>query len=165
MKKLPFSLKKLGDLLYYEGPLESHFVNEHDEDFIFKWSDQDRQFNRWMVYKTTTAGLVDYFNMRINSRDMILSNPDGWVYFIDMDNNLEYRHIQLVKTEDIPEDYLPTTRSFYKANAHDPYAHQLHAYLDYHFSRQQKLYRQPAEPALALVAEPAPGYGGQISES
>ncbi len=155
LPKLEFSLKKMGDLLFWEGPLMSHFINDRNEDFIFKWSDKSQLLNRWLVFKTTPSLLFDFFAGRINSIDLILLNPDGFVYFIDMDNDLNYQKILLTKTKDIPVDYMPLHDSFYEKETYEPYAHRLYTYLDYHFSRLNKLYKEP-EILATLVAETPP---------
>ena len=155
LPKLEFKLKKLGDFLFWEGPLMSHFVNDRNEDFIFKWSSKDDLHNRWMVYKSTPALLLDYFEGQINSADLILKNPDGFVYFIDTDNDLNWLKIYLVKIQDIPKEYMPLPDSFYETETYEPYAEKLRTYLDYHFTRQKKLYSIPEAPAN-MVAEPPP---------
>jgi len=156
---LEFSLSKLGDFLFWEGPLMSHFVNDRGEDFIFKWSDKDNRHNRWMVYKTTPSLLLGYFNGRLNSLDLILSNPDGFVYFIEMDNDLAHRRITLLKNQDIPGQYLPLPDSFYETETYEPYTEKLRAYLDLHFARQRGIYKPSDVPAAFAAEPPPPGYG------
>ena len=155
LPKLDFTLKKMGDLLFWEGPLMSHFVNDQKEDFIFKWASKDGLHNRWMVYRSTPALLLDYFEGRINSADLILKNPDGSVYFIDMDNDMNWRKIYLVNIQDIPKKYMPLKDSFYEIETYEPYAEKLRTNIELHFSRPIKSYKAP-EATIEIVAEPPP---------
>jgi len=59
IQNLGIRLKCLGDLLYHEGPLLSHFVNEADEceHYFYKWSDCDDTCNRWIIFKVSENSL------------------------------------------------------------------------------------------------------------
>jgi hypothetical protein len=49
LDKLPYKgLFKVSDLLYYEGPLLSHFRDSNDNHFFFYWVDVNEVYNRWL---------------------------------------------------------------------------------------------------------------------
>jgi hypothetical protein len=63
---LGFNPKQMGHLLYHEGPLLTHFINEENpsEHYIFKWADYDQSANRWLVFKVTTNDLLCFFDKK-----------------------------------------------------------------------------------------------------
>ncbi len=158
----PTQFKKLGDLLYYEGPLFSHLVNEKNEDFLMKWCGQHGQFNRWLLVKTNEEILYRYFKREIADIDLFLKNPDGFAYVIDIDNDIEWRSILLTAVADLPEEYLPERDAFYEPVGFEPYAEKLHAYLDLHLARQNRPYKIPETPAMIAAEPPSPDYGKKL---
>ena len=46
-----FDLTKVSDLIEFDGPLLSHFINDKNEDFLFLWCDVDQAYNRWVIFK------------------------------------------------------------------------------------------------------------------
>jgi len=147
------SLRKLGNFLYHEGPLLSHLINEKNEDFLMLWCDVDKTYNRWLLSKTNYFLLNQYFQENVTLRDLIISNPDGFVYFVDIDNNIDWKRAFIVPIESIDDDYLPGEGSGFAETGFEPYAHQLKSYLEYHFARKQKLYAPATVPEIALVMD------------
>ena len=45
-------LIKVADLIYYDGPLLSHYVSNKGENYLFYWVDVDNEYNRWVVIRT-----------------------------------------------------------------------------------------------------------------
>ena len=150
---LGFKLEKLGDLLKEEGPILSHFANQRNEDFLFSWVDENEQYHRWMLSKTTNEQLYQFFQQKITLRDLIQTALDEIVYFIDIDGELSYNNITITSIQHIPSVYLPSEKSFFKASQFEPYASNLKNYLQLHFNRLYKLYATTDLPSLS-VAEP-----------
>lgn len=100
-------LVKVADLIHYEGSLLSHYRSPRNEDFLFYWVDADKDFNRWLVTKVNTLLLQDYQNKEITLRELISNPSDGFVYFVDIDDDVIYHNIKLVTSNKIPEEYLP----------------------------------------------------------
>lgn len=145
----------MGDLLYYDGPLFSHLINEKKEDFLMKWCGQHGQYHRWLLAKTNEELLLRYFNREIGDLNLFLKNPDGFAYIVDTDSAIEWRNIFLTAVGDIPVEYLPEDVAFYDHTGFEPYAEKLLAYLELHLARQNKRYQIPEPPAV-IAAEPAP---------
>ena len=57
---------------------------------------------------------------------MIAANP--FVYFIDLDNNLNEEKVFICSTNKIPSDYLPSENSFFDETQYEQYAFELKAY-------------------------------------
>ncbi|RFM31232.1 DUF6575 domain-containing protein [Chitinophaga silvisoli] len=106
-------LRKVSDLIYYEGPLLSHFKNKYGDNYLFYWVDNNDNFNRWLVFRVYERFINSYIERSITLKELILSTLDEFLYSIDIDNNLDYKNIQLVKINDLPASYLPKPDSKY----------------------------------------------------
>jgi len=123
---LGFIPQKMGDLLVHDGTLLSHFTNSKNsnEHYIYKWSDCDEYCNRWLIFKINNDEIIDFFEKKINWLDLIRRN--SYVYFIDLDNEIEIRQIILCSTNSIPIEYLPSDNSFFKEKKYEKYALDLY---------------------------------------
>ena len=122
---LGFTPVKLGDLLYYEGPLLSHFINENnpDEHFFYRWVDSDDDAHRWLIFKASKNDIKNFFDGKISLNQMIAKNPT--VILLDLDDELRKKQILVSTVSELPETYLPATNSRYQEEFYRPYAHQL----------------------------------------
>jgi hypothetical protein len=105
--------KKIADLIYYEGPLLSHYKSPRGEDYLFYWTDVNEEFNRWMIVRVDSRSLQKYLEKKIPLRELVSNPNDGFVYFADIDNDIKYHNIKIVLAKDIPEEYIPSEESFY----------------------------------------------------
>lgn len=109
----PFShfseMEKVRDLMYFDGPLLSHFQNRHGEDFLFYWVDCDQTLNRWMVVRLDEASILRLVN-RVVPIDFVIPKlcRDEFVVFVDTADNHAVRASTLVAVQDIPTEYLPS---------------------------------------------------------
>ncbi|MCC5944191.1 MAG: hypothetical protein JJT94_04600 [Bernardetiaceae bacterium] len=120
----------MGDLIYYEGPLLSHFQDENQNDthFFYRWVDNDQKANRWLVFKSSNQDLIKFFNSQFSELDLIAQN--NTLTFLDLDDKLNPMGIYMTAFEDVPEDYLPSPKTFFEANRYEPYALELKAKLE-----------------------------------
>ena len=107
------SFKKIADLICFEGPLLSHYVSSKGDDYLFYWVDRDENDNRWMVLRVSLASLQKYMAGDVSLLELIGSPNDGYLYLVDVDNDINYHNVKLVQPADLPEDYLPDADSFY----------------------------------------------------
>ncbi len=133
---LDFNPRKMGDLIYYEGPLLSHFqdstkTNEH---FFYRWVDNDDEANRWLIFKASNQDLIKFFNKQFSEFDLIAKNNS--VTFLDLDDNLNKIGIYMSAFENIPNDYLPSQKAFFEISRYEPYALELKKKLE--FSSQEE---------------------------
>ena len=155
--KLGFKLEKLGDLLYEEGPILSHFTNDRNEDFLFSWVDENTKSHRWMLFKVSYQQLHQFFQQQLTLFDLTQSALDGIVHFININNNLDYNNITISTVQDIPRPYLPSKKSYYKISVFEDYAKNLKNYLELHFARYKKLYSSDTSVSIS-AAEPTIPY-------
>ena len=105
--------KKIADLIYFEGPLLSHYVSSKGDDYLFYWVDRDDSDNRWLVLRVSLANLQKYIGHQITLRDLIENPNDGYLYTVDVNNDICYHDIKLIQPSALPEDYLPESESYY----------------------------------------------------
>lgn len=105
------------DLLYYDGPLLSLFKNGEDELHLVLWCDNNENVNRWMRVKLSNEHYDAYLKSEMSLKDIILKQEHVTFYeiFADFEKDIfEEKNFIQVKTQDIPEDYMPTDESYYK---------------------------------------------------
>jgi hypothetical protein len=51
-------LRHVRDLIYFDGPLLSHFKHPKGDDYLYYWCDCDEQANRWMVLRVTETSIL-----------------------------------------------------------------------------------------------------------
>lgn len=105
--------KKIADLVYFEGPFLSHYVSEKGDDYLFYWVDKDDNDNRWLVLRVSLPNLQKYIAKEKCLRELIEHPNDGFLYSVDIDDNLNYHNIKLIQPSDLPEEYLPNADSYY----------------------------------------------------
>lgn len=104
---------KVSDLIYFDGPLLSHFISPNGDNYLFYWCDVDEVCNRWIIFRTDIPSIQKYIEKEITLRNLIENSHDGFVYIADIDDNIEYQNIKLLLTTEIPKEYLPHNNSFY----------------------------------------------------
>lgn len=104
---------KIKDLIYFEGPLLSHFQSVFKENFLFYWVDTNNDFNRWIVFRTSNEHLTKYQNKETTLYQLITNSDNGNLYKVDIDDNLEYHNLSIVELDDLPTSYLPDVNSYY----------------------------------------------------
>ena len=113
--KYDFSkFKKIADMIYFEGPLLSHYVSSKGDDYLFYWVDRDDKDNRWLVLRVSLSNLQKYMVKDLTLRELIETPNDGYLYCVDVDNDINYHNVKLVQPADFPEEYLPAKDSYYE---------------------------------------------------
>lgn len=106
-------LVKIKDLIYYEGPLLSHYKSEFGENYLFYWVDSDDKFNRWLVFRTSEIILEKYISKEITLLEVMSDINIGIVFKIDVDDCLTRHNLSLIEFNDLPNSYLPSNKSYY----------------------------------------------------
>ena len=107
------SFRKIADLIYFEGPFLSHYISSKGDDYLFYWVDKDDKDNRWLVLRVSLANLQKYIGKEITLRELIENPNDGYLYMVDVSNDINYHDVKLVQPSALPEAYLPETDSYY----------------------------------------------------
>jgi hypothetical protein len=109
IKELPFSLERVGDLMYYEGPLMSILKDNLGNAYLYDWVDSDDDNNRWLLYQITLSQLNDYINNK-SSHFSLINNPVNDIVFV-VDKNISgvVQNCFVCSPNKLPYDYLPET--------------------------------------------------------
>jgi hypothetical protein len=108
-----YDLVKVSDLIYYDGPLLSHYQSLSGEDYLFYWVDTDENYNRWLIINISIIKLQDYLNKKISLYQLITELDAGLVYKVDIDKEIQYHNFELLYIHELPESYLPNKNSLY----------------------------------------------------
>ena len=108
------TFKRIADLIYFEGPLLSHYVSNKGDDYLFYWVDSDDADNRWLVLRVSLGNLQKYVGKELSLRQLIENPNDGYLYTVDVDDNLHYHNVKLIQPSVLPEEYLPAADSYYE---------------------------------------------------
>lgn len=112
--KFDFSkLIKVADLIYFDGPLLSHYMSSKGENYLFYWVDVDNEYNRWVVIRTDIFSIQQYLEKKVTLYSIITHPNDGFVYMVDIDNEIRYHNIKAISIDDLPEEYTPMENSYY----------------------------------------------------
>lgn len=104
---LPFQLEKVGDLLYFDGPLMSIFSDSNNMAYIYDWAESNSYFNRWLVYQIDTELLSDYIYGKA-THFQLLNNPQNNIIFIvDKDTEGTISNCIICSPSSLPYEYLP----------------------------------------------------------
>lgn len=110
---------QMTDLIYYDGPLLSHFVSKTGKDYLFYWVDIDEKFNRWMFFRVTPTVIQSYLDKKLSLREIICGLEEGFVSFVEIDDEANFLNTKIVKISSIPEEYLPSSQSYYCFEKYD----------------------------------------------
>lgn len=110
---------QMSDLIYYDSPLLSHFVSKTGKDYLFYWVDIDEKFNRWMFFRVTPTVIQSYLDKKLSLREIICGLEEGFVSFVEIDDEANFLNTKIVKISSIPEEYLPSSQSYYCFEKYD----------------------------------------------
>lgn len=107
-------LAKCSDLIYFDGPLLSHYIDEYGDNYLMYWLEADDTYNRWMIVRTSITQIHRYTAKEITLREVILHPCDSFVWITNIDDELRCHHTQCVPIANLPEQYLPDEDSMYE---------------------------------------------------
>jgi hypothetical protein len=116
-------LEKIGDLINYDGPILSLFHDSKARRYLFYWVDSDDEGNRWLIWKVEDLDLYHYLNAQISLKDLIQCANNGYLFCVDIDDDLVYRNMSTLALEQVPIQYQPEDKSFYRLKLPE-FAHQ-----------------------------------------
>lgn len=108
------NFKKIADLAYFDGPFLSHYVSGKGDDYLFYWVDKDEDDNRWLVFRVSLADLQKYIGKELTLSELMEHPNDGYLYSVDIDNDVHYHNVKLVQPSALPEEYKPDADSYYE---------------------------------------------------
>lgn len=106
-------LTKVADLLEYDGPILSHFKDDHNYNYLYYWIDYDEDYNRWLVWKTSINQIKLYLFKDISLRNLIENSDNDFFFTVDIDENLNSNKVTAYYFDQLPIRYLPSVNSYY----------------------------------------------------
>jgi hypothetical protein len=80
----------------------------------------DEQCNRWLVFRVTRKTLRFYVTQKLSLRELIANPVDGFLYSIELDDELQCQQCCLIQPQNLPPKYLPAVDSYYDFSKLDP---------------------------------------------
>jgi len=118
---LPF--KKLGDLIYHEGPILSLFIDDDSNMFLYRWVDCDDQTNQWVVSSLSSFELSQFYYKKLSLRQYY--EKCNQLAIVEIDNSLKIK--KLYPIDLLPNEYLPKENSFYVDTLYTEFSNSLKA--------------------------------------
>lgn len=110
----PFeNLKKVSDLIFFEGPILSHYKSGNDN-LLFYWIDLGESHNRWLVIKVEEEQLARFLRKKINLKVIVLESVKSFIFITDIDSDSNFDNTYLIKSFDGIEEYIPEEDSYFK---------------------------------------------------
>lgn len=106
-------LRKVVDLIYFDGPFLSHYVSKSGENYLSYWVDCDDNNQRWLVFRVGIHFLQNYVNKKKSLYELIKGVDDGFVYAVDISEDGTQSVPLMIFLADIPDEYLPTVDSYF----------------------------------------------------
>lgn len=107
-------LVKVEDLIYYDGPLLSHYRNEADKHYLFSFADTDDKANRWLVLEVTVAHLYDYLTASRTLYDIAQQDYNNKLLVVDTDGEGEFTQALILAATELSADYWPAEDSCFQ---------------------------------------------------
>lgn len=119
---LPFKeINKICDLIYFEGPILSHFKDENGQDYFSYWLDEDEKGYRWLIFKVEEYDIYLFLTQQIDLKRLMLK--DTMVYLNTIDD--DFSDTLRVKSKELRLDYLPERNYYYPYEIPDVYAEMI----------------------------------------
>jgi len=107
-------LIRVGDLVFFEGPLLSLYENAKTGHlFLLDWVDRDEINNRWIIYRVDPMNLMRFLNRKISHLELFNNRPKINVYVVDIPINGRLITSEIKELYSIPENYLPNSENYF----------------------------------------------------
>lgn len=99
------------DIVYLDGPLLAEFRNHAGEPLLFSWCDSDETVNRWIAFRVRERDLISFTKREMDLRSLASNPVDGFVYVVDIDDDLRHAACAVADAKSLPPDYMPRAGS------------------------------------------------------
>lgn len=131
ISNFPFdNLKKISDLVSFEGPVLSHFIDSSDNNILYYWVDQNDKLNRWLVWFVSSTDILSYLSKEITLLELIKKANNSIYFLVDINDDIDVEKTVLLGFNDLPESYLPSNESYFLDNMPDMYRIMLDKWVD-----------------------------------
>ncbi|HEY5750947.1 MAG TPA: DUF6575 domain-containing protein [Chryseolinea sp.] len=119
--------KKVEDLLVYDGPVLSHFVNPAGDHFLYYWVDETEQYYQWLIFKIEISLLNNYLTGALSLREIMLHETIPFYHTADTRKSSGelvenvWENVRLINKGALSADDLPGDGSYYTFSLPKPY--------------------------------------------
>lgn len=127
-------LVKVEDLVYYDGPLLSHYCTQAGKHYLFSFAEADDNANRWLVLEVTVAHLYDYLTDARTLRDICQQDYNSKLLVLDTNGEGDFVQVLFSEIGDLVPDYLPEEDSYFELampSSYDAFFEQHKAKVEY----------------------------------
>lgn len=107
------NLRKVADLIYFDGPFLSHYVSKSGDNYLSYWVDCNENNQRWLLFRVGINSLQNYVNKKKSLYELIKGVDDGFVYAVDISEDGSQSVPLMIFLADIPDEYFPTADSYF----------------------------------------------------
>ncbi|MEY3498440.1 MAG: hypothetical protein RL308_109 [Bacteroidota bacterium] len=140
VKELDIDLFFKGDILEYEGPILSHYIDQKQINYLMLTLGYDDERNQsiWLLIKVGVTELLDFFKKKITLLRLIQNEKEmGVLVWSDhKGNHVKYRMINMDK---LPSIYFPSDKSYFNEEISTSYSIVLRNKLNKSVKEKQKL--------------------------
>jgi hypothetical protein len=113
---IQFDLERLGDLLFFEGPLLSVYKDVQTNKFyLMDWVDRDQDSNRWLFYSIKKENLSRFINREISHFDLY-ENDQKSIYFVDIKHDAFFDNTNLKELDEMSQEYIPSRENYFNSD-------------------------------------------------
>jgi len=113
---IQFDLERLGDLLFFEGPLLSVYKDlQTNKFYLMDWVDRDYESNRWLFYSIKKENLSRFINREISHFDLY-ENDQKSIYFVDIKHDAFFDYSNLKELDEVSQEYIPSSENYFNSD-------------------------------------------------
>lgn len=118
-------LHKCADLIYYDGPLLTHYATETGDHYLMYWVDADEECNRWLLARIELESLNGYLNKQYTLYQLLQGSIDSIIWVLDVDGNMQCRECLVTTANNLPTDYMPEKDALYEFETNSDYLNSM----------------------------------------
>lgn len=111
-------MKKVVDMIYYEGPFLSLYEDEIGRYFFYKWCNSDEVSNTWLVFEVSGEKMIAFYKKEMSLRDLVTTLWSLPVYLLHIGKEFLISSTEILGKE-IPVEFLPQKDSFFDENQYE----------------------------------------------
>lgn len=106
-------LEFVEDLIYYDGPLLSHYKNSNEDTWLYYWVSCNSECNKWLLIKLDSLQILqDFKDSKISLLELIRDHYKE-LFIQEIDSSLQVRKNIEIDYSDLDPSFLPSQDSYY----------------------------------------------------
>lgn len=114
-------LHKCADLIYFDGPLLTHYSTDSGDNYVMYWVDTDESCNRWLMARIDLESLQKYLNKECSLYALLQGSLDSILWVLDIDSNMNCVECWITTPNALPAVYMPEKDAIYEFETKSDY--------------------------------------------